>query len=421
MPPATCPSCGARVEAPTEDELACAECGYHGPAQAADASVPDRWDLSVGFDLDEEARAWTERAGRNAARLLAVAAFTVGVGLVLMGAGNGVIRITELGGPDGAGDVVGFVLHLAAAAVLVVLGATLLPLGLRFLGGDERASVEQPALLFSVLWLVLGFVAMLAGAPNRGGAIGGGLVLVLAGLFGVIAVSSYDPRRRGSAITAGVLGLVGGGLLVGGTASVPAPIAGGGAYGASLVFRYGSGVHGSGLLVAVLAAAVYPFVGASRRGRAGVLLAVSLGGLVWGIGELVATVSWLATAPWETLGRLGAGASAGFGLVAAGGAATLLGGLAVFAASILGVGAAGLPLATVVGPDRAPGSGREGTASTAGAADGTCPSCGATGIATPGECPACGYAAPNGCPDCGAELDPTAAYCPGCGAEVAAS
>lgn len=355
MPTQPCPRCGTVVEPGEDEDLACPSCGYEGALEAAlaEASEPSGpWDLAWGFGLDEPAKARVQRARRYGTTAVALAAFAVGLGLILVGVGNGVVRLTSLAAPGGPGSVFGFVFHLLAAAVVVMLGATLLPVGLEFRGRGEEASLEQPAFLFAVLWLVVGVATMFSGFPDpRGSIVGGGLVLALAGGFGLVAVSSYDPRRTGSSITAGVLGLVGGGLLIGGVASVPASLFGARTYGAELVFRYADPVHGSGLLVVVLAAAVYPFVAASRRGRAGVLLGVSAGGMVWGLGELLFTILWLAQGPWSGLSTLSPGAATGSGIVLAGGLVTLVGGLAALGAAIAGAAYAGLPLANLLGPD----------------------------------------------------------------------
>lgn len=354
MPRQPCPRCSSAVEPDEDERLACPSCGYEGEIEASHAEPGEPsgpWDFSWGFGLDEPAREQVDRARRYGTSAVALSAFAVGVGLILIGAGNGVVRLTNLATPGGPGSVFGFVFHLLAAAVVVMLGATLLPVGLEFRGTGEEASLEQPAFLFSVLWLVIGVATMFAGMPARGSVVGGGLVLTLAGIFGLVAVSSYDPRRTGSSITAGVLGLVGGGLLIGGAASVPTSLVGARTYGAELVFRYADPVHGSGVLVAVLTAAVYPFVAASRRGRAGVLLGLALGGAVWGLGELLFTVLWLAQAPWTGMATLAPGTATGYGIVIAGGLATLLGGLAALAASIAGAAYAGLPLANLLGPE----------------------------------------------------------------------
>jgi predicted RNA-binding Zn-ribbon protein involved in translation (DUF1610 family) len=412
-----CPSCETQVEVAAGEALDCPECGFVGDPDASTSPGGSFGSIAEGFDLDDEQRAWMRSARSRALKFAAVAAFALGLGFVLIGVGNGLFRLTDLGGPGGPGDVFGFLFHLVIAAVIIMLGATLLPVGLRLASRDQDADISQPAVLFAVLWLVVGVFGMLVGAPRQPGAVEGGIVLALSGIFGIIAVSSYDVRRTGPSITAGVLGLVAGGLLIGGAATVPGLIVNSARYGADLVFRFADPLHGAGLLAAILAAAVYPFVEASPKGRAGVLLGAASGGVLWGLGELVFAVSWLADNPLATFSGLDAGGSVAYGFVVAGGLATIVGGLAGFGAAIAAAGYTGLPLANLLGSNVASTSATGSR--TTDVATWTCVSCGSTVAGAHDACPGCGHDPTTVCPDCEATIGPEASFCPECGSQIA--
>ncbi|PSG97843.1 hypothetical protein BRD56_03425 [Thermoplasmatales archaeon SW_10_69_26] len=331
----------------------------------------------ASVELSSDEQAWVDRSRDLARRLGAVAAFAVGLGLILVGTGNGIWRLTALGGLDDPRGVFSFLFHLATASTLVVLGASLLPLALHLFSEDEPVSLAKPATLFATLWLVIGIFQMMTGGGS-GQAIGGGVVLVLAGLFGLLALNLYRPDRTGPSLSAGVLGLVASGLLLGGVATVPGSITNASRFGAEIVFRYGEAVHVSGYLVATLAATVLPFVRGDARGRAGVALGVALGGLVWGLGEVVFAAWWLGTTPWTLFSSLGAGASVGYAFVLAGGIATVVGGLAVLGACSAWTSARATPLACAFSSDDTP------------QATVTCDGCEAQAPADGTFCPACG-------------------------------
>jgi hypothetical protein len=345
--------------------------------------MAEPWGPLAGEHLSGDEEAWM-RTARGWLRPLAVlAAFAIGLGLILVGIGNGIWRLTALGGLDDPRGLVTFLFHLGTAATLVVLGATLLPIALGALGGEASFSFEQPALVFATLWLLIGAFQLLTGSAVGGEAIGGSIVLLLAGLFGLLAVSLYDPRFPGPSLSAGVLGLVAGGLLIGGVATVPESITGSSRFGAELVYRYGEAIHVSGYLLAVLAATVHPFVREDVRGRAGVLLGLGIAGLVWGIGEVVFTAWWLAEAPWTLFAEISGGASVGYAFVLAGGLATVVGGIATLGAASAGTAYAGLALASRLGPEPEAGE--------AEARARECPSCGAQTTTGRAECPGCGH------------------------------
>lgn len=318
-----------------------------------------------------------QRARDVSRRLGVVAAFAIGLGLILVGIGNGIWRLTALGSLDAASGVLAFLFHLATASTLVVLGASLLPVALHVMSGEEPLSLERPALLFATLWLVIGVFQLFTGGPGQ--AIGGGVVLALAGLFGLVALALYAPDKTGPSLSAGVLGLVASGLLIGGVATVPGSITNASRFGAELIFRYGEAVHVSGYLIGILAATVYPFVRDDAKGRAGVGLGAALAGLVWGLGEVVFAAWWLASTPWSLFASLGAGASVGYAFVLVGGVATVLGGLAVLGGCSALAGCTATPLASTLGAEEAS----------------------------------------TGCPDCEAEPPAEASFCPSCGAGLA--
>lgn len=339
------------------------------------------WDLSASASLSSDEQAWMDRALATARRLGVIAAFAIGLGLILIGIGNGIWRLTALGSLDSARGLFTFLFHLATASTLVVLGASLLPAALHALS-DEELSLAQPALLFATLWLVIGAFQLVTGNAPGDQAVGGSIVLMLAGAFGLLAIRLYDPDRTGPSLSAGVLGLVAGGLLIGGVATVPGSITGSSRFGAELVFRYGEALHVSGYLLAVLAATVYPFVRADERGRAAVLLGLAAGGLVWGLGELVFAAWWTAGAPWTLLGELGAAGTVGYAFVLVGGIATVLGGVAVLGVGAALAGYAGMPLARSLSPQT--------TGPSSEARQRTCPSCGTEATTGRETCPACG-------------------------------
>lgn len=398
------------------------------------------WNLAAGKRLSEEEQAWMDRALGVARRLGVVAAFAVGLGLILIGIGNGIWRLTSLAEFGSGQGLLRFLFHLATASTLVVLGASLLPVALHLVSADEEISLAQPAVLFASLWLIVGAFQLFTGGFDGGEVTGGALVLMLAGTFGLISLMLYDSRRTGPALSAGVLGLVASGLLIGGVATVPGSITNASRFGSELIFRYGEAVHVSGYLVGILAATVYPFVRGSPGGPAGVLLGASVGGLIWGLGEIVFAAWWLVSVPWAVFGSLGAGASVGYAFVLAGGLATVVGGLATLgvAAALAGHAAtplaSSLPNATTAGPgqDGAPEvAGREEPAETSGDSMWACSSCGTKVRATEQTCPACGHE-PEGhsqgqsedpaharCQACSQRLSAQAAYCPACGAATA--
>lgn len=379
MGPGACPQCGTEIDVEIGDRVECPECGFAGSTRGpGPGSGSSPWRLLEGAALTEKERAFAHRSLGLATRLGAATAFAVGLGLILVGVGNGVWRLTTLGTLSGPGGALGFLFHLLTAAILVLLGATLLPLALN-LGSGDRAEMDTPVLLFSLLWAAIGFSTIFLAPISPANAVGAGIVLLLAGAFGAIATTSYNPGETGSGLLAGVLGLVAGGLLIGGVASIPASLAGTSQFGAELLFRYGDPLHASGYLVAILAAAIHPFVRASRNGRAGILMAVCLGGLLWGIGELFFTSRWLASAPWQAFPQLGAGASAAYGFVFAGGLSTILGGLAGLGAALTGIGYASVPL-------------RAAMPTGSGAATVTCTGCGSAVDTTASYCPDCGDA-----------------------------
>lgn len=344
------------------------------------------WDLLKSAELSSDERAWMDRARRTARRLSVLAAFAVGLGLILIGIGNGIWRLTALSQIGDPGGLLAFLFHLATAATVVVLGASLLPLALHG-HSEEPVPLEKPALLFAALWIVIGGFQLVAGQAQGGEAIGGSIVLMLAGAFGLLAVHLYDPELTGPSLSAGVLGLVAGGLLIGGVATVPGSIIGSSRLGSELVFRYGEALHVSGYLVAVLAATVYPFVRSQARGRTAVLLGACAGGLVWGLGEVVFAAWWLAGTPWTLFGGLTAGGSVGYAFVLAGGLATVIGGVAVLGASAAATGYAGLPLAASLSSHD-----REGMdASPEPARQRACPACGAQVTTGRTACPGCGH------------------------------
>lgn len=344
------------------------------------------WDPLDRRELDPDEEAWMDRAHGLARRLAVLAAFAIGLGLILVGIGNGIWRLTVLEGLDRPGGLITFLFHLATASTLVVLGASLLPVALHAFSGDEEASLTQPVVLFATLWLVIGAFQLVTGQAQGGQAMGGSIVLMLAGVFGLLAVGLYEPDLTGPALSSGVLGLVAGGLLIGGVATVPGSITSSSRFGAELVFRYGEALHVSGYLVAVLAATLHPFVGGHTSGRAGVLLGLSLGGLVWGLGEVVFAAWWLAGAPWSLFAGLGAGGAVGYAFVLAGGFATVVGGVAVLGASAAMAGYAGLPLATALSPQAATVEPHAETSRQR-----SCPSCGAEVTTGRQDCPACGH------------------------------
>lgn len=415
-----CPNCGTWLARGPGQPLDCPECGFVGDPHEDPQSEPV-WGLLDDLQLssEEEKRA---RSGANLAlRLGAIAAFAIGLGLVLIGVGNGIWRLTEIGDPQQPTPVLGFLFHIATAATLVILGATLLPSGLHLLSRDprEEASLRQSAIAFSVLWLVVGFFSLFVGTAGRPQNPGAGIVLMLAGVFGLIAISIYDPLRKGSSMMAGVLGLVGGGLLIGGAAAAPSLIAESQRFGAELVFRYAAPTQASGYLVGILAAAVYPFVRSNRSGRAAVLLVASLGGVLWGVGELAFGVTWLADTPWTLLGQLDPGGSAGYGFVVAGGFATIVGGIVGLGASLGAATYAAVPLASAIpeaGSTRPPGNVPRGSRHR------ECPSCEAITTTSADYCPGCGEKLPSWeeCPACGTAIAEDAAYCSDCGTEIAA-
>lgn len=372
MSETTCPECGGQREEGADSGGPCPSCGF------VPAEVSERG-LAPGPAATEAQRDWSASTLGFAARGASAAAFAVGLGLVLVGVGNGVVRLVRLGDLGGPAGVVELLFHLAVASTQVVFGAALLPVGLQAASPDERVSLESPALLFAILWAVVGLFALVVGTTSGANAAGAGIVLLLAGGFGSLAARTYDVRRSERGLVAGVMGLVAGGLLIGGVAAVPGELPW---LGGEVVLRYGGPVQVTGYLVAILAASVYPFVRGRRRGTAGAALIGALGGVVWGLGELVFAADWLAGGPWGPFGFLDAGAAAGYGFVFAGGLATIVGGLAGLGAAIAAAGHASVPLAAAAGSRR-------------------------------GEQVRCAA--------CSADVDPGASFCPDCGAELAAA